>query len=404
MRPFASLSLYLCICFLLLPATGWGEASVESATVTQPFAEVRSGPGEFYTSRGRVYRDDEVIATQSSRNGLWRKIRSGGLEGWVLAKTLKVSDGVKVAVDAGRDRKTTNYGYDENGRRLDGKGRNTGSGEGTDGAQPKDEAPAKTTQVQQRPKPKDEAQSSRFKFRFGLGMALTDRVFSSNIANSPLEAAQAGPSLFGLDLGLGWSRSIGLGPVRTRLGLEVLIKDRRFGSVTVPIPVGADVQPVSVKVEGQRVEATVNWQYLLGGFGVGPYGGFQFFRSAYQETENLIFFLTTQIQGAIIGLDLTYTHARFALGIRGGLLMPLNLSQAPFDSGEPTGQGYQVQLFGRYVMNATFSISTQVGIDRYAVDFNGLATHTDPVNDEDYDLAREVNRFIDIVGGMQVDF
>ena len=118
----------------------------------------------------------------------------------------------------------------------------------------------------------------------------------------------------------------------------------------------------------------------------------------------MIFFLTTQIHGFLAGIEATYTHPVFAISIKGGLLLPLGLTQAPYDSGDPTGQGYQLEFVGRYVLNRTLALYLSASITRHATDFNGLATHTDPVNGEDYDLAREVNRFIDSGVGVQLSF
>ena len=381
------------------PVSAQSQVETTQNTFAQAYAEVRSGPGAFYTSRGRIYRGDPLVVIERDTKAGWVKIRTGGLVGWLPmgARMATASEGAER--DPGRDRKTTNYGYDAKGRRLDGAGAMAGSGE----THPinASSTPSGATPVTGQ---SASASTSLFNFRFGFGLALTDRVFASNIATSPLSAVQASPKLAGIELGVDWRKNIELGPISTRLGLALLVQDRRFGSISVPVPVGDTTEATSIKVEGQRVDATVRWLYVLGQFGLGPYVGLQLFRSAYQESENLVFFLTTQILAAATGVELSWTLDRIELRAKGAVLMPLAVTQKPYDSGEPTGSGYQFGLEGRLRIKALFSVYLCAALNRYALDFNGLATHTDQILNEDYDLAQEVNRFVDLTAGLQLTF
>ena len=64
----------------------------------------------------------------------------------------------------------------------------------------------------------------------------------------------------------------------------------------------------------------------------------------------------------------------------------------------------QVQFNGRLILSSTMSIYLSAAINRYRLDFNGPGTHRDAVANEDYDQAREVNRFIDVSSGVQLSF
>ncbi|MEZ4463414.1 MAG: hypothetical protein R3F43_02580 [bacterium] len=100
--------------------------------------EVRAGPGAAYVSRGRAYRGDAGTASRRNEAGDWVEVAVGGLRGWARVADLRfggddVRRGADGAVDAGRDRRETNYRYDERGRRLRADGTPMGSGEGTEG-------------------------------------------------------------------------------------------------------------------------------------------------------------------------------------------------------------------------------------------------------------------------------
>jgi hypothetical protein len=105
-----------------IPERAGDERRVPGRVRTE-FAEVMAGPGAAYIGRGRVYQNDRVQILRRNEAGDWLEVESNGLRGWVRARYLEVlrdadarrPDG---AIDAGRDRRRTNYGYDNRGRRL----------------------------------------------------------------------------------------------------------------------------------------------------------------------------------------------------------------------------------------------------------------------------------------------
>ena len=62
------------------------------ARVARDFVEVRSGPAEAYSSRGRLYRNDQITVKGKPGENTWVQVVDGGPKGWVRLAYLTIID------------------------------------------------------------------------------------------------------------------------------------------------------------------------------------------------------------------------------------------------------------------------------------------------------------------------
>ena len=353
-----------------------GQGRTVPAKVIADIAEVRAGPGAAYVSRGRIYAGDSLSVKRRSDNGEWYEITGAGVSGWVRARALDVQRVTAAPTNPGRDRKTTNYTYDAPGRRRALGGARAGSGEGTEGAVP---APRR-----RRPPPGE----GTLRLRVSLGAAQIRRDFDSNIAiESALRDLGASATGFGYELEVEHL-------AHRHISLRALYRDTRFTSIEIPASAafGFDA-PVEIATSAQQVELDATGRYPIGGGWLGAYAGGHLLRHHYQETQPYAVLLSNSFYAFTGGPAAGWRFGRIELGARGGLLLPLSVSQSPAQSGDPSGSGVTATARLTWHIAQRFAVVAHWHLLRQEVEFEGESTHVDThgAAPEGYDAAREVD-------------
>ncbi len=374
------------LCLLLFAAPVLGQRAAGSGravrgTVTAEYAEVLAGPGEAYVSRGRVYGGDPVEILQRGESGEWLEVRSGGVQGWVRARLVKVARGGAVRdaegrVDVGRDRRTRGYGYDERGRRVRLDGTESGSGEGTQGSvatsprtsAARDEAPRRVELV--------------------LGAAQLRRVFSSDIAiDSALRALKASGTGYGVGLEAAYL------PLRY-VGVRGLFRTTQLAEVTLPASEELGLaRAADVGTSAQEAELDAIGRYPFGDGWAGGYVGGRLLRHAFQETEPFPVFLTNTFLSVAAGATGGWRFGPVGVGARAGVLLPLSVSQDPEAGGDASGFGLSAAAHLAWHLHPHFAVVGQWHLQRIETDFEGASTHVDTHEAEPagYTLAKETD-------------
>lgn len=377
------LRLVLC-CLLAAPAVAQqaaGSGRSVSAKVVADFAEVRAGPGGAYVSRGRVYGGDQLKVKQRSDDGEWYEIVGPGVEGWVRARAVDVKRGGAGPTTPGRDRKTTNYGYDEQGRRIGGDGQRQGSGEGTVGSTPRRRAK------------KGRFGAGALRLRASVGAAQMKRSFESNIAiDSALADLSVSATGFGYELEADYV-------LMRYVSARALFRDIRFASVEIPANAqfGFD-DAVEVNTSAQLAELDVTGRFPVAAGWVGAYAGGALFRQQFQETQPYALFLTNSYLSASAGGAAGWRFGRVEVGARGGVLIPLSISQEPVEGGDASGSGIRFGAGLTWHLARRFAVVGHFHFTRMKSEFDGESTHVDThLGGEDgYDAARETDQ---VMGG-----
>lgn len=378
--------------------------------IRSEYAEVMAGPGAAYLGRGRVYQNDKVRIVRRNEGGDWLEIDGSGVRGWVRTRYVEITRAAAVTgagggLDAGRDRRQTNYAYDKKGRRLRPDGRPVGTGEGagdTDAEEEPSEAAEPEASEAAEPEPEPEPKPRRGRGPAGLGLApflglgvgQVRRVFDSNIeGESTLKHETAQPKGMALSLGLDWDALRYL-----RVGLRF---DGVFlGSTDIPAnpALGFD-KAVTLDISGWQAGLDALGRYPLGPVWVGGYAGLRLFRQNYQETKQYPLFLTNTLWsaafGGAAGVDLP---VGFVAAARGGYCLPLSLSQDPADSGKMTGgSGYEVSAMAGWRVHRKVAVTAELFFARSKLEFGGDSSQQQTFDDASgkepigYDQARETD-------------
>lgn len=372
-----------------IPQKAGGSARFQGRIRTE-YAEVMAGPGAAYLGRGRVYQNDVVQVLRRNESGDWLEVESAGLQGWIRSRYVEVTRGAPMVNDPGKDRRQTNYRYDGRGRRLRPDGTPAGSGEGAAGDESEES-------VQDEPSA-DEAPPARgdgalhLRPFAGLGAGQVKRVFDSNIDldASPLRHATAEPYGLALTLGVEWAPLV-------YFALAARFDGVFLGSTHIPASESLGFEKaVDLEVSGWQGGLDAHGRYPLGPAWVGAYAGGRVQRQNYQKTKQYPIFLTGTIYGAAFGgaagVDLPVGLTAAA---RGGLVMPLSVSQEPDDSGElKSSSGYELNLEAGWRLSEQLTVSASVFFARTKLEFGGESSHQDTLNGPagepvGYDQARQ---------------
>lgn len=378
-------------------------ASNYQGRIRSEYAEVMAGPGAAYLGRGRVYQNDTVRIVRRNEGGDWLEIDGNGVRGWVRTRYVEITRAEAVTaagggVDAGRDRRQSNYAYDKKGRRLRPDGTPVGSGEGAGDAE---EEPGEATEddgevAEPEPEPKPGRASAGLGLTpfLGLGAGQVRRVFDSNIeGESTLKHQTAQPKGMALSLGLDWD------------ALKYLRVGARFDGVflgSTDIPANADLgfdKPVTLDISGWQAGLDALGRYPLGPAWVGGYAGLRLFRQNYQETKQYPLFLTNTLWsaafGGAAGVDLP---VGLLLAARGGYCLPLSVSQDPADAGKMTGgSGYELGATAGWRVHPSVAVAAELFFARSKLEFTGASSQRQTFDDASgrepigYDRARETD-------------
>jgi hypothetical protein len=413
-----------------IPERAGDERRVPGRVRTE-FAEVMAGPGAAYIGRGRVYQNDRVQILRRNEAGDWLEVESNGLRGWVRARYLEVLRDAEArrpdgAIDAGRDRRRTNYAYDNRGRRLRPDGTPFGSAEvpttsaeddtpaevpttsaeddtpaEVPGTSAEDDTPAEVPGTSAEDDTPAEVPGTSSKRRlapyFVIGVGQVRRAFDSDAARpSPLAHQTAQPMGLSLVTGLDWD------PLRF-LRLAARFDGVFFGSTDLPRnpELGFD-RPVSLAISGWRAGIDTLGRYPVGPGWFGAYGGLRLFRQNFQETAGYPLFLTNTLWSAAFG---GAAGASFGPGIeisgRGGYCLPLSLAQSPADSGAlQSGSGYEFGLGVGWRVHPRLTAVLDLYFARHRFEFAGRSSQKqtfgeteDPAGKEPvgYEHARETD-------------
>ncbi len=363
--------------------------SVKGRVVAE-YAEARAGPGAAYVSRGRVYQGDLVDVRRRNEAGTWVEVVGGGVRGWVRVGELALSrpDAPIEAGDAGRDRRETNYAYDEQGRRRWPDGGPMGSGEGTAGAA--------NTEVEA---PKS-AERSAFSLRAGLAATRLSRSFVSNVERpSALRTLEAAPVTFGAELGADWD-------AQAHFAMRAALRATTFGDTTIPangelgLPGG-----VTVAADALAAELDAVGRYPLGDGWAGLYAGGRYARQAYQETKPFPLLLTTSVAGLGGGAAGAWTFGELAVDVRAGVLLPLSVAQSPTDSGGfDGGAGWEAGAGAAWTLSPAFAVFAALHHAQWTLDFAGESGHADTATADapkTYTRAREEDASTTFAAGLR---
>jgi hypothetical protein len=346
-------------------------------TILVDYAEIHAGPGAAYVSRGRVYQGDRVRVLQRDETGGWMEVESGGLRGWVRTRFVELGEGGGEAPrDAGRDRRETNYRYDERGRRLFPDGRPMGSGEGA-GEVADDGDEAAPDRRGGLPLPA---------VRLSLLAAGLDRTFQSNIGQgSALRDLSAAPAAYGVELAVDWA------PLRY-VAVRGVFRDLRFADATVPAnPAFGFDDPVTMAVDAQEGALDVIGRYpILDGW-IGAYAGAHVLRTAFQATQPFAIFLDYLYVGLGAGGAAGYTLGPVDLTVRGGVVLPLSVSQSPQEGGDASSDGATVSGEVAWRLTPAWAVVGSGFYTALTTDITGGGTHQDSVTRDPpagYDAAR----------------
>ncbi|MEZ4431986.1 MAG: SH3 domain-containing protein [bacterium] len=359
-----------------VPVEAAGVSGDEVARVMSDFAEVRAGPGEAYVSRGRVYQGDRVEVQRRSDTGAWVEVvAGGGVTGWLRSKDIKIVPGEKpagaAATDAGRDRRQTNYTYDENGRRRRLDGRAAGSGEGARTQTPEDvdlDDFGAATVVSSG----GGGGASALSLRVSLGAGQMARQFSSNApANSLLALVEARPLGFGAEVAVEY---VPLWFLAVRGGF----RDLRFAETRLQTPRYNGGAPFGLAVDRQEALLDVGGRYPFGDGFAGVYVGGRFARQAFQELQPVPLLLTTTTIGLGAGAEAGWRLGPVDVAARGGVVLPFVVDQAPADSGEPSALGFEAGAEVAWSFMPGLSVVGSGQFSRLTIDHSGPATQVDP--------------------------
>lgn len=374
------------------PADAPAQQAPRAGRVVVDYTEVHAGPGAAYIARGRVYQGDRVEVLARSDVGDWIEIRAGGVQGWVRARYVELDGGADMvrgpdgAPDPGRDRRETNYRYDEQGRRVTLDGRPVGSGQGTAGN-------AGMTEEDWDVDPPAAAGGSALSVRVAFGASQVRRVFDSDIeGDSALRHLEASPLGLSSELSAEWA------PLRY-LAVRGLLRDTRLAEAGVGAnpDFGFD-QALALAVEAQQVELDVIGRYPFGPAWAGGYGGLHLLRHAFQRTSPFPIFLTTTYVAAGVGGAAGVELGPVEIAARGGLFYPVALSQDPGDSGDPAPLGMDASAEVAWTFLPHWAAVAHFHFVRVQTDFTGESAHADTSGDavRTYTRARQTDS---VLGG-----
>lgn len=367
--------------------------------VTVDYAEVRAGPGSVYLSRGRVYRGDSIEILRRNETGEWFEIAGGGVHGWVGADAVEVTGGAAASSDPARDRRLTNYEYDDKGRRVRPDGGRLGSGEGVAGEKVDDFARESPGAARNR----HAGGSAGVSVWAGIGGGQIRRVFASDIDDpSALERLQAQPSGLAVRLGGSWDahqyfmvRANG----RFALGGET--------DVRAAPDLGID-EDISLKTQAYAVDVDAVGRYSFGGGWAGVYLGARWLRHAFTETKPFPIFLTNVFTGIGVGVTAVYAPwPELRIGATAGLLEPLTVSQSPADSGELDGSsGLEWGGDVAYTITGPVAVVGAFHWARIKTTFRGDSSHVDTesaAEPKHYAIAEETDTVLGGSLGLRID-
>jgi hypothetical protein len=355
------------------------------------FAEVRAGPGAAYVSRGRVYRGDLVDVRRRAASTDWVEVAGGGVRGWVRADALEMSRaGAAAPLDAGRDRRKTNYTYDDAGRRVRPDG--TPVGTDTDGSEPAPDGPSTRG-------------DGGWWVSASVGAGRLHRAFESNIESpSALRSVTVSPYTAALAVEGGWD-------LMSWLSVRGTLRALLLGEETLPASEGFGItQALSVTGDGLELGVDGVGQYDLGRLRAGGYAGVRVVRQAWQETRPYPILLTNLYAGPALGgaVGVAALPETLDVELRGGVVIPLSVSQSPAESGGATSPfGYEVMGTATWHLTGPWSVIAGFSYTRIRTEFEGASTHADTetvADGEDpkrYDRARETDELTTFTAGVR---
>lgn len=359
-----------------VPVEAAGVSGDKVGRVISDFAEVRAGPGEAYVSRGRVYLGDRVEVTRRADTGGWVEVMAaGGVQGWLRSKDMQIVPGEKAAsevVDAGRDRRQTNYTYDKDGRRRRLDGRPVGSGEGARTETPED-LDLDDFSGGGLGAAGGSGAAALLSVRVSLGASQMQRMFSSNAAaNSLLSLVESRPLGFGAEVS---AEYVPLWFLAVRGGF----RDVRFAETELQTARYNNGQPFGLAVDRQEALVDVAGRYPFGAGHAGVYVGGRFARQAFQELQPVPLLLTTTTLGLGAGAEVAWAFGAVDVGARGGVVLPLSVDQAPVDSGEPDALGFEAGVEVAYALSAAWAVVVSGQFSKVTIEHQGPATQVDRV-------------------------
>lgn len=391
------------VLFLCLPAVSWSAKPKSdtpvSGVVKADVEELRAGPGAAYVSRGRVYRGESVRILETSETNEWLRVSVNALTGWLPATSIrpgKKASAAKEEVDAGRDRRQSNYQYDQDGRRRRLDGQSMGSGEGVGqetlpgGGQGSAELPSKP--------PEPAVSMGTLVVRGGLGIGVTRREFSAAVSRrsflADLETSSPG---LATHLGVQWR------PLSFLL-VSAFGRDIRFGAVDVRRPGDVDGTIIELSTDTQHIGFAVHGRMSMGTHWFSGGVGARYLRHAFRETQPVNILLTTTAFGIAGGVS---AGTRFgALEVQGGAgyVHPVSIDQSPVNSGAAEASMLEFTMLLSYRLSAFSSLYVEGFFTPLSLDYSGRATHRDTVSDDraiTYDSAQEDNVYSGVTAGVQ---
>lgn len=380
-----------------VPVEAAGVEGDEVARVMVDYAEVRAGPGEAYVSRGRVYQGDKVQVKRRADTGAWMEVvAGGGVTGWLRTGDLKIVPGERIKPtvdDPGRDRRQTNYTYDENGRRRRLDGRAVGSGEGARTQTPED-VDLDDFGSSWGAAPSDGSSpaggAGRLSVRLGVGAGRMERDFSSNApADSLLGRIASRPVGYGAALDVDYS------PLWF-LTVHGAFRDLRFAETQLQTARYNNGQPFGLAVDRQEGALDVGGRYPFGAGHAEVYVGGRYWRQAFQELQPVSLLLTTTVIGVAGGAEAGYAFGPVDVTARGGVVLPLSIEQSPTDSGEPEALAFEASLTVAYAFTESWAAYVGGYYSKLTIDHSGPATQVDPDVGEPptYTVARTIDSTI----------
>lgn len=395
--------------------------------VRTEFVEVSAGPGGAYTSRGRLYQNDKVDVLRRNAAGDWLEIQGDGLKGWVRARFIQLTRGAAGAerhVDAGRARRESNYRYDEHGRRLRSDGKPMGSGEGAGAGVPVDVDEAADAEAPPEAEPAPEVEPP-VKKRAGLGLrpslsfgfGQVRRVFDSDIAQQGLEAsplihASAKPSGLALSAALAYAP-----PAVPVLSFEGRFDGVFLGKTTIAAAPELGLErALSLEISGWQAALDARGALPLGPVRAGLSAGGRAFRQNFQRTRQFPLFLTDTLLSLAGGLFAEAAFGPVEIRARGGVALPLSISQSPSDSGSLDGglgleaaAALALPLRPWFSRGALGALAVELGgfYTREKLEFKGASSQKDTVNGPEpvgYTRARQTDTLLGLTLGVGARF
>jgi hypothetical protein len=340
--------------------------------IRQDLLDVRAGPSPSYTSRGRLYLGDTAQVVDVSEDKRWIRVKAEGLDGWIPTSTVRALRGER-SVDPGRDRRETNYEYDDQGRRRFLDGRAMGSGEGTQ----KPDRPATPTPESFWASPRQVSIGSprRLAVDLRLGAAALHRAFASDIpADSALQVLSASPTALSWELAATYE-------LHRYVQARGLFRDARFADSTVPANAAFGFsEPVTMAVDAQTAELDVVGRYpVVSGAWAGLYAGGRLFRQGFQRTAPYPLLLSHTFMGLGLGATAQYRLHPLTVAARGGLLVPFSVSQAPTEGGDAEASGWDLAGEVAWTLTRRWSVVAGAHYLKITTDFSGESIHVDNV-------------------------